>query len=73
MEDEEDEEDEGSENGSQNHHTLRLARSIALKSEIFCLTFSDDGRCALLNCLDGIHAAKATYSAKAACIPVWLA
>lgn len=29
-----------------NQHTLRLASTIAVGSEIMCLEFSDDGRCA---------------------------
>lgn len=37
-------EDEPVDEASHNHHTLRLASSIAVKSEIFCLAFSDDGR-----------------------------
>lgn len=42
MQDEEDEEGVGS------HHTLKLnAANIVIKSEIFCLAFSDDGRWAL--------------------------
>eukprot|EP00752_Nemacystus_decipiens_P010899 g9687.t1 len=50
MEDEQDEED-----GPSSSHTLTLASTnIAIKSEIFCLTFSDDGRFLLACCGDGI-------------------
>lgn len=42
LHDEEDKDDE------LNQHTLRLASTIAIGSEILCLAFSNDGRCAKL-------------------------
>lgn len=42
LKDEEDTDDE------LNQHTLRLASTIAVGSEIMCLAFSDDGRCVQL-------------------------
>lgn len=31
--------------GGSDQHTLKLASTIAVKSEVFCLAFSEDGRC----------------------------
>lgn len=38
------EDDEDGDSGSGHHHTLNLACSIAVKSEVLCVAFSYDGR-----------------------------
>lgn len=42
--DEEEGEERGNSRGLEDQYTLKLASTIAVKSEIFCLAFSDDGR-----------------------------
>ena len=39
--------DEDDEDEDFDHYTLRLASTITIASEIICLAFSEDGRCAL--------------------------